>query len=966
MDRQRVAELFEHAVDLPRHERGAWLDGACGGDADLRAEVERLLRADARAAAFMERPPPLVATAIDASSSAGDTLPQFGPWRALRRIGAGGMGEVWLAERSDGEFEQRAAVKQLAWPTPGLLQRFRQERQILARLQHPDIAHLIDGGVDGRGAPYLVMEYVEGVPITQYVREHSLDLRARLRLFLRICGAVQYAHQNLVVHRDLKPSNILVGADGALKLLDFGIAKVLATTDDAAQTQTAARLLTPDYAAPEQFSGGAITTTTDVYALGVVLYELLVDARPPRRAVSAATKDLQAPPPPSAAGERTGGVAWRRALRGDLDRIALTALAAEPQRRYPSAEALAADVQRYLDGLPIGVRRDSHGYRFRKFARRNRYALAAAVFVCIVCIAAAAVSLHQAQRARAQARHAAAVQQFMAGVFAQANPDENKGQPISAAQLLEKGERQLAALGDAQPALQIDVTTMLAGLYGDLGDYKRAEVLLKRALADIGRFDVPEDVRGRALVRMAVLEADNKDAYDDALAHARAGLAELERATEKDREEIANANRIIGLCLIRRREDEAATAWLRRTIATDEAAIGRSPSEALAGEYVLLGVTLGNMSRFDEAEAAFEQGARILRALAGDGSRRVAHALNEEASMLYQKGDLVRAEKLHRDVLAINLERLGPDNISTLAAKYNLLGDIEGQGRIAEALPQRLALMDAAFKSSELTPLRKAHHYDAAAVDYRELGRFAESEALTRKALALIAEAHGERSRQSVLVMRHLGVVLVLEGRAVEAEAQFRQALSILLEAGTQTSLMACGLRRDIGGAMAQQHRYAEAVAQLQALTTDACMVGLAESDAWHPQALADLSQAQLDNGDAAAARATAQEALAHGRGALKDSYLLGVPLFAMARVALAQAHAAEAEPLLRQALVLRSAVHPPDDPRVLEVKVGLINALRALERQDEAKQLSDEVEPPLRASASPYAADLLRRLANH
>jgi serine/threonine-protein kinase len=961
MDRQRVAELFEHAVDLPDIDRGAWLDGACGGDADLRAEVDRLLRADARAAAFMERPPPLVAAAIDASSSAGDALPQFGPWRALRRIGVGGMGEVWLAERSGGEFEQRAAVKQLAWPTPGLLQRFRQERQILARLQHPDIAHLIDGGVDDRGAPYLVMEYVQGVPITQHVREHALDLRARLRLFLRICGAVQYAHQNLVVHRDLKPSNILVGADGALKLLDFGIAKVLATTDDAAQTQTAARLLTPDYAAPEQFSGGAITTATDVYALGVVLYELLVDARPPRRALSGAVHDIEAPPPPSSAGETT---AWRRALRGDLDRIAQTALAADPQRRYPSAEALAADVQRHLDGLPIGVRRDSRWYRFRKFARRNRYALAAAVLVCVVCIAAALVSLQQAQRARAQARHAAAVQQFMAGVFAQANPDENKGQPISAAQLLEKGERQLAALGDAQPALQIDVTTMLAGLYGDLGDYKRAEVLLKRALVDIGRFDVPEDVRGRALVRMAVLEADNKDAYDTALAHARAGLAELERATEKDREEIANANRIIGLCLIRRREDEAATAWLRRTIADDEAALGRSPSEALAGEYVLLGVTLGNMSRFDEAEAAFEQGARILRALAGDGSRRVAHALNEEASMLYQKGDLVRAEKLHRDVLAINLERLGPDNISTLAATYNLLGDIEGQGRIAEALPQRLALMDAAFKSSELTPLRKAHHYDAAAVDYRELGRFAESEALTRKALALIADAHGERSRQSVLVARHLGVVLVLEGRAVEAETQFRQALSILLEAGTQTSLMACGLRRDIGGAMAQQHRYAEAIAQLQALTTDACMVGLAESDAWHPQALADLSQAQLDNGDAVAARATAEKALAHGRNALKNSYLLGVPLFAMARVALAQEHAAEAEPLLRQALALRSAVHPPDDPRILEVKVGLINALQALKRADEATELIGEVEPPLRASTSPYAADLLRRFA--
>ena len=966
MNRQRVAELFEQAVDLPDSERAAWLEGACGSDLGLRAEVERLLRADARATAFMERPPALASSIIDTSARDSETLPQFGPWRALRRIGAGGMGEVWLAERSDGEFEQRAAVKQLAWPTPGLLQRFRQERQILARLQHPDIAHLIDGGVDDRGVPYLVMEYVEGVPITQYVRDHMLDLRARLRLFLRICGAVQYAHQNLVVHRDLKPSNILVGADGSLKLLDFGIAKVLATTDEAAQTQTAARLLTPDYAAPEQFSGGVITTATDVYALGVLLYELLADARPPRRVGAEGPGETAEPLPPSKAGDRTTGSAHRRSLRGDLDRIALTALAAEPLHRYPSAEALSADVQRYLDGQPISARRDSRWYRFRKFARRNRYALAAAVLVCIVCIAAAAVSLHQARLARAQARHAAAVQQFMSGVFAQANPDENKGQPISAQQLLEKGEQQLERIGSAQPVLQVDVTAMLAGLYGDLGDYARAEALLKRALSDIDRIDVPEDVRGRVLVGMATLEAENKDAFEDAGAHARAGLAALERAAEKDWEEIAIANRIIALCMVRLREDEAAVAWLQGAIPLHQSMLESRPSEALANEYVLLGTALGGMSRFEDAEAAFERGARILRALAGDSSRRVAHALNEEASMLYSKGDLARAETLHREVLRINQERLGPDNISTLSATFNLLGDIEGQGRIAEALPQRLALLETALKSSELSAVRKAHHYDALAIDYRELGRFAESEEMTRKALGMVVESQGKRSRQVVLLMRHLGVVLDLEGRPLEAEAQFRDALSIMLEAGSSTAMMACGLRRDIGTALALQHRYAEAVTQLQALTRDACMVGLTDADAWRPQALSDLSQAQLDNSDTAAAYATAQEALDLGRKALQNTYHLAVPLFALARAALALERAAQAEPLLRQALELRSAVHPADDPRILEIKVELVNALRALKRQDEAAVLVGEIDAPLKMSATPYAADLRARLAGH
>ncbi len=962
MNRQRLAELFEQAVELPDDKRATWIEAACGSDAALREELERLLRADARANNFMERPPALVSGFIDATTRNNEILPQFGPWRALRRIGAGGMGEVWLAERTDGEFEQQAAVKQLAWPTPGLLQRFRQERQILARLQHPDIAHLIDGGVDDRGAPYLVMEYVEGVPITQYVRDHALDLRARLLLFLRVCSAVQYAHQNLVVHRDLKPANIFVTADGALKLLDFGIAKVLATTDEAAQTQTAARLLTPDYAAPEQFSGDAITTATDVYALGVVLYELLADARPPRRALTGAPAHIDAPPPPSAAGDRTGGVAWRRALRGDLDRIALTALEADPQRRYASAEALSGDVRRYLDGLPIGARRANRWYRFSKFARRNRYAFAAGVFVIAVCFAAAAISLRQANLARTQARHAAAVQQFMSGVFAQANPDENKGQPISAQQLLQKGEEQLARMGDSQSALQIDVTAMLGALYSDIGDTERAETLLKRALAGVDD-RTPDDVRGRVLVGIATLEAEIKDDYDGALAHATEGLAALERAAERDWNQIAMGNRIVALSYVRKREPGSAIALLQRVVPVHASMLGDRPNEALANEYVVLGVALGEAARFDEAKAAFERGAALLRALAGDDSRRVAYALNEEAIMSYQRGDLARAETLHREVVEINRKRLGPDNVSTLSSMHNLLGDIEGQGRIAEALPQRLALLDLAMASGALGPVRKAQQIDAVALDYRELGRFAEAEAMARKALAMIVEAQGPRARPSVPMLRHLGLILGFEGRYIEAEALFRDALTLQVEGAPATSFSACGLRRDIGKVLAQQHRYADAIAQLQPLTRDACMAGLSETDPWRPQALADLSQAQLDSGDVAAAHATAQQAMDYASKALRNNYNYGVTLFAMARVELALERASEAEPLLREALALRSTVHPPDDPRILEVKVALIEALTALGQPGQAGMLTAEVVPALQASASPYSADLRGRL---
>jgi len=962
MNRQRLAELFEQAIDLPDDQRAAWIEAACGADLPLRVELERLLQADARAAAFMERPPSLVAAAIDASTRGDEVLPQFGSWRALRRIGVGGMGEVWLAERSDGQFEQRAAVKQLAWPTPGLLQRFRQERQILARLQHPDIARLIDGGVDDAGAPYLVMEYVEGVPITQYVRDHPLDLRARLRLFVRVCAAVQYAHQNLIVHRDLKPSNIFVAPDGSLKLLDFGIAKVLATTDEAAQTQTAARLLTPDYAAPEQFSGGVITTATDVFALGVVLHELLADARPPRQVASADIKEIAEPPPPSAAGDRTTGSANRRALRGDLDRITLKALAADPQRRYSSAEALGADVQRYLDGQPISVRRDSSWYRFRKFARRNRYALGAAAFVFAVCVAATIVSLHEAQLAHEQAQRATTVRQFLTGVFEQANPDENRGKPITAHQLLEKGEQQLTRETGVHPAIEADIAALLARLYRDIGERQHAGGLLERALAGSSDVRVPDEVRANVLLAVAAAESEDKDS---SLAHARQALDLLDASADKDWEQIAEAHRIIALCLIRRGEDNAAIALLEKRIPAHHTQLG-ARSGALAGEYLLLGSALGNLARFDESETAFTEGTTMLRALYGDDSNRLAEGLNEMGGMLYAKGDLARSEDLHRQVLKIHIDTLGADHHDTLVAEYNLLGVVEKQGHYARALPQRLALLEREEASSEVSPIEKIQVRDAVAIDYRELGRFDEAEASSRQALTKLIAEQGERNAFSSGLMRHLGLTLAYQGRYAEAETQFRNALSIKVQGGSQTSIGACGLRNDIGQILRQQRRFADAIEQLQALTTDACMKGLPDTDPWRPEVLANLSQAQLDSGDAATADTTARQALAYGRKALAGRYQLGFPLFAMARAALANKRPGEAEPLLREALALRSAVHPADDPRILEVDVDLINALNALGKTDEARALAVEVEPLLKASASPYSVELRERVAKN
>jgi eukaryotic-like serine/threonine-protein kinase len=962
VDRRRLIELFEQAIDVPQSERAKWLDEQVAGDSDLRAELERLLRADERSADFLERPPTLVAAAIDTLATNAQSLPNFTGWRTLRRLGSGGTGEVWLAER-ESDFAQLAAIKQLAYPTPGLLLRFRQERQILARLQHPHIARLIDGGVDDSGAPYLAMEYVDGTPIVDFVRDRQLDVRARLALFLRVCSAVQYAHQNLIVHRDLKPSNIFVDIDGNPKLLDFGIAKVLATTDNSAPTQTAARMLTPDYAAPEQFNGDAVTTATDVYSLGVVLYELLAGVRPPRRDATSTTSDDERTLPPSAAVDRTTNhaKAAARMLRGDLDRIVLKALASDPAQRYSSAEAFSADIQRYLDGRPISVRRDSAWYRVRKFAMRNRYAVAAASVVIAVCIAAAAISLHQAQLAGAQAQRATAVRQFLTGVFAQANPDENQGKPITAHQLLEAGERQLTNEVAANPAVGGDVAALLGRLYRDIGDRERGWQLLQTALTENDNPGVPDEVRARVWLSVASAESEDRDAYNDALAHARQALALIQTSAPGDAETIAEAHRIMALSMIHRGENEAAAALLEKSTIDDSKSAKRS--EALADEYVLQGVALGNLTRFDNAERSFTIGADMLRALFGESSNRYAYALNETAQMLIAKGDLVRAEKLQRTVWDIHSRTLGADHFNTLTARHNLLALIEQQGHFAQALPQRLALSEQILTSTTATPLQKARQYDTLSVDYRELNRLDEAEAASQKALSMMAASLGERSAQSLVARRHLAQTFVLEDRGHEAEQILRNALSIAMEHGTETSLIACSLRRDIGNALRRQHQATQAVAQLTALTVDACLIGLTETDAWRPLALADLSASQLDAGDATQALATAQQAVAFGRKSLAGNYGLAAPLLAEARAELALEHASAAEPLLRESLALRNTVYVKDDLRTLEVQVALVECLSVLHKSDEVLALTSSIIPTLRASTNPYAIELLHRL---
>jgi tetratricopeptide (TPR) repeat protein/tRNA A-37 threonylcarbamoyl transferase component Bud32 len=414
---QQLEELFHAMLELPAERRDAALAAACGEDAELRSDVERLLHADGEASAFVGE------AAAGLRRVAATVLPEsghIGPYRIVRELGRGGMGTVFLGERDDAQFKMRAAIKLIkrGMDSDAVLERFRHERQILAGLEHPNIARLLDGGTSSEGLPYFVMEYVDGLPVDEYCQTHRLSIEERLQLFLAICAAVTYAHQHLVVHRDIKPSNILVTSDRVPKLLDFGIAKLVEATDDATPVETAfgARAMTPQYASPEQLRGERVTTVSDVYALGVLLFELLAGERPYEVAGKSADEvreivaNTEAAKPSAVAARRDDPAAAAR-LRGDLDAIVLTAMRREPTERYGSAALLAEDVRRHLTARPVVARGDSVTYRAARFVRRRKLGVAAAAAIVLSLIGGVITTSWQArvagaERARAERRFA--------------------------------------------------------------------------------------------------------------------------------------------------------------------------------------------------------------------------------------------------------------------------------------------------------------------------------------------------------------------------------------------------------------------------------------------------------------------------------------------------------------------------------------------------------------------------------
>ena len=550
---REIRALFDRVQELPPDERARVLDAACAEDPELRHEVESLHDLAAEAEPFLESPAAEDAALFRATETGGllgDFAPtedesaarpggRIGPYRIVREIGHGGMGTVYLAERSTGDFGQRVALKVIrrGMDTELVVERFLAERRILAALEHPNIARLLDGGTTGDGLPYFVMEYIEGEALLDYCDARRLSVAARLALFGEVCRAVQYAHQRLVVHRDLKPTNILVTAEGVPKLLDFGLSRVLhpdGTSETLGLTALGLRMMTPEYASPEQARGELVTTASDVYSLGILLFELLTGRRPyriksrraadleraicdeiPERPSTAAAKSGEVDTPAGtvtltaeeASGVREGSVArLRRALAGDIDNIVLKALKKEPDRRYASAGELAEDIRRHLAGRPVTARPDTVGYRAAKFVRRHAVALATAGSV--LALFAVLVGLYTAQLARARDRaevksaQANELASFLASLFELSDLDRTKGEKLSARDILDRGAARIEGELASQPEVAGTMMNLIGNVYRQLDLFAQARPLLERALAE------RRSAHGEASLEVAAFERD--------------------------------------------------------------------------------------------------------------------------------------------------------------------------------------------------------------------------------------------------------------------------------------------------------------------------------------------------------------------------------------------------------------------------------------------------------------------------
>jgi serine/threonine-protein kinase len=819
-----VQALFHAALERSDSERHAFLAEACAGDAGLLADVLALLAEDSRGASVLDRG--VAQAAMDVIGEARRPIPTdaFGPYRIQDVLGEGGMGVVYRAERQD--LGSRAAIKVLrdASLSPARRERFASEQRMLAQLDHPAIAKLFDADALPDGTPWFAMEYVDGVPLTEHCRAQASSIPDRLKLFRSVCEAVQHAHSHAVIHRDLKPSNVLVKADGTVKLLDFGIAKPLDDLDrHEDQTRTGLRLMTPAYAAPEQVRGGRLGVHTDVYSLGVILYELLTGRLPfdlSRRTPGEAEAILvgQEPDRPSSVARRAHGASdgaappAGRAAWADLDVLCLTAMHKDPARRYRTVDALIRDLDHYLRAEPLEARPDTLGYRTGKFLRRNWRAVSAASLVLAAIVGMATfytVRLAKARNAAlAETARTQRIQRFMLNLFEGGDEEAGPADSLRVLTLVDRGVHEASTL-DSEPAVQAELFQTLGGIYAMLGRLDQADSLLSSALERRRALLGPEhaDV-AKSLVSLGLLRVDQAR-LDEAERLVREGLEMARRDLPPRHPVVVEATGALGKVLEERGEYEQAIPLLEETVrfnstsGRDSPELGASMSELANAHYYA--------GHYDVSDSLNRAVLAMSRRLFGDRHPLVAEDLINLGAIQSELGRYGEAERLYRQALEITRSWYGPDH-PRVASNLTMLGRaLVYENRFDEAatlLHQAVSVDERVYGPVHPRIASTLNELGSIAL---KRGRLDEAEACYRRVADIYRQVYGDRHYFVAIAISNLAGVFVERKQYGAAERLYRDAVARLTRALSADNLNTGIARIKLGRSLLRQRRYHEA-----------------------------------------------------------------------------------------------------------------------------------------------------------
>lgn len=935
-----ISALLDEALALPAASRQGWLDNLGDTQPALSGAVRALLEAhaDAESGDFMGTLPKVpgapLTDGVDSSAepAAGDLI---GNYRLLAPLGRGGMGVVWRAERAQGPLRREVALKlpRLAWGG-AVAQRLARERDILATLAHPNIARLYDAGVDAQGRPFIAMELVDGVAIDAYCSTRSLPLRERLALLLQVAAAVAHAHAKLVVHRDLKPANILVTPDGQVRLLDFGIAKLLDgdATSETALTRQVGQALTLDYASPEQIRGEPLGTASDVYSLAVVAYELLAGRKPYvlKRASAAQLEDAIALMDPPLASVAASDPALKKQLRGDIDAILQHALRKDPSQRTTSVDAFAQDVRQFLAGLPVQARPDSRWYRLRKFVQRNRLPVGAAAMALSALLVASAVSLWQARIARQQAQRALAVQAFLTDIFLTNRIDQDdplKARETTARQLLDIGAKRIDSNLQADPEVRAEMLELLNKMYFDLGlDAEAAEVYGRHV-------DALKQAFGPADRRVAIALAEYAQKIDQlgkddeqkrALSEAKAILDAL-----GDTQSVARAHVLEAMAKANPFDGVKTADWAAQAVAIYRQ--HPAQSDGLAGALRRLGISLSQLEDHAGAEAAFSEALQLLRRNPGTkGSAIITDGLMLAGSQARQhKVDM--AESTYRNTLTLSLQRNGVAHIDTLYTQAWFGWFLLRTSRRAEGW----AILEAAastLEQGEFTPFITRTVKMHLVYGLSHEGRFDEAQALIDWLIGEFRGVANGRNWLLPLFLRLQAEQRLAQGHPERAGESLAQAwASYELLSPEQQRLAISGLVLSSARLALAQGRADAAMQSLARMPVRAAAAhSLFDPDRLTAQAL--RSQALLLQGrdaDAVAAAQVANDTLEASRLADRHQSIEAEVLVALGRAMQQQGRFDAACPALERAVGLRLTSLGERSPHVAVAQKAHADCLR-------------------------------------